>query len=547
MSVLKNLKNMFSSKKKPDIFAAQSFDEFKEKVDYYILTNRKLHIPNSFQEESALYVFWMILYGLLRAEKVTMDESSLIGYSPLLDAHLDAKDLSVYFTFSDEAQNAFSYSVVTVKKSMETFSANGENGLTKEVIEEIASRKEVAENVKAMFLQLCDLIVQDKRWMISVVMNNLSFGSVFFDLLSNYIMDEEQPNLDFVDDMLYKKFLGAYGKFNITAFESMIVSKERDSICFVVSTLIVKNKCKFIEAYMLATRSMNFLNAILQWISGYSHVYRLVAVCSSPTSPPLDINDIIIGIMRRIASITMTKNLASSSQIFHILNDVVYFMDKIGAEQRAKMFCAMVITIHRNNEKAENQSRKINLEESFNMLLNVTEDQFLISVRDFLSTEESLYKLYDEYIYKLFKEPYENRMKYVKGHVALLMRDETVRLLESDPEINMDPHDMNSVPMQISRTLMLLPNDSCKKLHMVIGSGEKMINLLPAPEQHGKTLYIQNEDEDDVFENLVRNKMITGNNLENMENKTTAETIGTIGTTGTTETTGTTGTGRITT
>lgn len=521
MSLLKNLKTIFSSKKKPDIYTATSYHEFCEKVDYYILTNRKIHFPDA--EESSLHVFWMILYGLQRASRVTMDDSTLVGYSPLLEKHVRPEELFVYFAFADETVNNFQYGISTIKRSLEAFGDNPENGLNLEYIREISLRTEIAENVKTMFLQICDEFVKDKRWMIETVMNSLSFGVIFFDLLSNYLIDEENPNYEYIDDVLCRKFVGAYGKNNIRVFENMIMSKDRDAVCFVTSVLILKGKCKFLETYMLATRSINFLNAILQWVSGDSHMDRLIALMinsvstsstpsesSASSSTPYE--DVVIPILRRVSSIVMAKNLASSAQIFHLLNDVVYFMGKVPAATRAKMFAAMVITIHRNNERIKDPSKRINLEESFNMLFNVTDDEFLVGVRDYLSTEESLYVLYDGYLHKLLKEPFELRMKYIKGHILLLMRNETVRLIEEDPDINMDRDDIDSVPAQISRTMMLVPNQTAKKLHMVIESGESMKKLFLDP--INTPLALKNTEEDDVFQTLERNKLIAGNGDE---------------------------------
>jgi len=503
MSLLKSIKELISKKKRPKLRESETYAQFTDMMDYFIVTNSRM--PSLDEDVETQHTFWTILYGLLNANKVVMDDVHLLGFSPLLGSHVKPDDLKVYFRFEDDSCNNFSYSIPTIRYLLEIY---GKEQLPEDAVDTILKRKEVSEDVKVLIVEFASEYLPNKEKLIDTTFNGLKFSKAMFDLVATYILEEDEPKYEYVDRMLQTKFKGAYAGENMRKFETLLSSKDRDSIAFTCCVLLLKNQFIFLETYMMATRNLGFLQALLAWCSEPSHVKRLRLVHKIDA---IHSSEAIIPIMTRVISVMMLKNLADQKYVYHILNDLIYFLEDIPVEIRAKAYCAVVILINRNNQKQG--TKKVDLQEAFNMLFGATDDTFLLAVRDFLASDE-VYSLFDEYLYTLLKTPYEERMKFIKGHILLLLRDDTVKMIEADEDMNMDLDDLNSVPNLIKRTLQLLPDDAAEKMQMVIESGSVLGRLLPSAGEERKAIGCL--EAEDIFNNLKKSTAIAGNNQEKL-------------------------------
>jgi len=519
-SVIKSFKTLFSKRNKPDIREAESYADFVDRMDYYMVTNRKFEIPDEHVEPRE--AFWLVLYGLTHAEKVDMDDTKNLGFSPLLGAHVKPEDLYVYFNFGDDCDNNFRYMLLTVKHLLETNFTDPNGGFVTEsqtssnavsdILKTILLRTEITERVKTMIVAIAEEIIPNKKFLVETVIDGMPFGKVFFDIMAAYLLDEDEPNFAYIDDKICEKFVGEYGKASMKNFQKIINNSERDNPMFVTCMLVLNKRNRFLDTYMFTMRDMSFLQSMLSWLCIDKHRRRLFMAMNMSGG---SFDDVGIPLIRRIIGVAMMKNIAEFKDIMHFLNDVVYFHDGLGAETRAKIYCTVVIMIHKNDRKqgtmTDNSPYGSNtIEECFNMLFGVMNDDFLINVRDYLASDK-VYELYDEFIYRLLKEPYETRMKHVKGHILLLMREQTVRKIEEDPDINMDPCDLNSVPNIISRTLTVVPDRSGKKLNMVIGTGETMKSIVAST--NAPLAIAHEEDMEDIFGSLQKCRSIIGNDI----------------------------------
>lgn len=347
--------------------------------------------------------------------------------------------------------------------------------------------------------------------MINTVLEGLDVSETFFNLLASYIADDEKPDYEKIDHLLYKKFIGTHKNNQVKKFTQLLSSpKCRDSLCFITCVLVLKNQCKFLQAYIVTTRSIQLLNVLTVWLAGKRHMERLSRLFPNAASGSSedDPDAFVLPLIKRILSVVTLQNLAETKDILHFLNDVVYFMESWSKDLRAKIFTAVTILLHRNNEKFLEQGKQnkvINIEETFNMLLGVTDDEFLLLIRDYLAADK-VYDLYDGYIYNLLKQPYDLRMKFVKGHILLLMRQETVKMIEEDSNMNFNPTDFTSVTSQVIRVMTLTGKSTVDRFKLVLDAGEKMKEIASGRQQ----LMISNTEEEDIFEGLTKCPKLLG-------------------------------------
>jgi hypothetical protein len=445
----------------------ETFASFCKRLDTFFIYNEKITVPEV--ELEAQRAFFLILYGLLNAESCKMDSPDLLGVSELLGKSIDSEDLNMYFTFSDDSCNHFSYSIPSVMYLCSMFL------IEKDILERIMDRKQVSDAVKAELVRICKDRI-DSKFLIRIAIEGFAFGVKLFEILSAYILSEkDNADYSFIDSMLKKKMVVVYGKHDMKKFLTCLNGNERDCIVFVICILLLKEKVEFLTAYLRSERNISILQNIIFWLCDPFHVKRLKFVAGT------DI-DILAYIVRVIVSLSLYKNLAEQKQINFLLNDFVYFTDKMPVDIRAKAFSVGVATIYTR----KNDPLMVN--ECFNMLFAVTEDLFMSKVAENLNLHPVLH-LFDKLLVNMFKKdnsgmPMGMPVKNVKGKMLVLLREETVQLLENDPDVNMDNDDMDSLPNQLLRTLDFIEDgDVAQRLRRTISTGSKLPALMKKVEE----------------------------------------------------------------
>lgn len=314
------------------------------------------------------------------------------------------------------------------------------------------------------------VIIVDKKDELDAEITCHDFSQKLFAVLEQYLAENKsESRFDLVDKLITNKFKEAYsspdGTKIIKKFDYSLNNPDRHSTIYTVAALILQEKFEFLQLFISITRKSTLLQSASRWIGEPYKVKSLIAFA------PLE-TDISMIFMRRLTNLTLIKGLVDHREILHFLNDIVYFSDKTSVAVRSTCFSASVSALHRRGEP-DNV-----IQECFNMMLGCTEPEFLARVNHLLKNDP-VYDKFDSYIVELYATPFDERLRYIKGHVPLLIRENTLAIMETDERINMDPTDMNSMPNQIAMRMSLISDEKAKqKLSITLEKNETINNLI---------------------------------------------------------------------
>jgi hypothetical protein len=283
---------------------------------------------------------------------------------------------------------------------------------------------DIDENLfEMMYHKIVDLL--DNREQLQILSDELD-QMLFTIYTQNYncstakIIDNIGNQIAFPNPV-YKR----QGSVNYLSTSSAETKYYRDYITVVFATFLLLDCTEFIGIHLAMERNVNLINTLIRELSNQN--IRLVLKRIEP--------DFVDLIYQKTVEMLFFKGWAEYSQISQIIHDVIFCDKSIKTESKALFYTEAVKRIHGTKYQK-------NLRDAFYLLTKSVDGQLLTAVRDRLA-HHPVYDLFDKMIVQQLEQTKTHNRQNV--FVCLLIREQTVPLLESSSKINLDPDDANSI------------------------------------------------------------------------------------------------------
>ncbi len=415
------------------ILTADSYEEISTALSYYLEHKTMYTVPDV--ETSPKQTFWAIMFSLQECSKAEVIGSRI---------SISFADLHV----------GFSLPVLTIRRSMQCL-----NAFSPETFESIICRRQIEDSVKMLILETASKLKSDDQIFTPSKIFELSLKAYrlnksYFAFIVSYLTHENQPDWNSLDENICLKLRSAYNDGDLHKFRTLLTSPiDADDLYFVWSCLSVLGHKKAIAHYLVVTRDFELASRLFIYVSNKFTRRRI----SRLLKQDIDLNQFVSSTV----SWFFFKKLAPTRDVIHFIDLVIYQDVGLPDDMRVMAYCHCAIGLY---ERSLSEDDYTHIEQAFNALTACKEEEIMLAIKEAL-VEHPLYDFFDNFLMGLLKKPYEQRMKFIKGHVLLLLREKTVQsILENKEKFNMSPLDANSLPNLLARTHMLIGSDSSTKL-----------------------------------------------------------------------------------
>lgn len=301
-----------------------------------------------------------------------------------------------------------------------------------------------------MNMPLCsDLFINIHKQLLKVDKLSLSYLCKQIDenLFSKYLEENKQENTDRKLSLL---------------FQNKLLIKE---VATVILSLLVTDNLKFIVYYILNSRNIEFIQKIT------------LQLCIPQTKALLytfnpDYSEIAIG---NLLSICIRRKAIEQNGLYNLLCTVIEYEKQImDSEIKANIAATMGIELWRAYKD------KMDVQSYISCLWSTKDVVLVEKFRDLIEPHKDLRNAIDKVITKLFKPHYEKTLMAIKqrGHLFSLISEDTVKMIQDDPEVNTDIENLNSFSNQLLLSFNFNPSNHQKKLISQMGiSSDKLLEF----------------------------------------------------------------------